>query len=253
MALHLNDQDAIRQYLLRLLSDDGQREVEQRLLTEDDLFEEFEIAEDELVHEYLAGQLTEIERERFERSFLTTPERHANLQFASALKRYAARHTSDQGFTSDPSRWPLWKSRTWVFRAAAAVGVVAVIAGALWFFYGRTKSPQTFATLTLSISNNNRAEGAQADKVELPLGADALKIALKVPDGSGPAIRYRVEIADSNGESKTIPIAAQDSQSVFVTLSEKELRRGSYALKLFATSVDNTERRIAGSYFFDVE
>ncbi|HEV7799236.1 MAG TPA: hypothetical protein VGO73_13840, partial [Pyrinomonadaceae bacterium] len=61
MARNHHDKNAVRQYLLRQLSDGDQRTIEQRLLTEDDLFEELEIAEDELIDEYLAEELSEEE------------------------------------------------------------------------------------------------------------------------------------------------------------------------------------------------
>src|SRR5712691_2895205 len=87
MARNHNDQNAVRQYLLRQLSDDEQRTIEQRLLSEDDLFEELEIAEDELIDEFLARKLSEEEHKTVERIFLASPERKRKLRFAEALRR----------------------------------------------------------------------------------------------------------------------------------------------------------------------
>ena len=49
MALTNHDQAKIRQYLLGHLSDEEQQEIEGRLMTEDDLFEELEISKGELI------------------------------------------------------------------------------------------------------------------------------------------------------------------------------------------------------------
>ena len=87
-------QTAVRRYLLKQLSGEEQSALEERLLTEDepssddDLFTEVEIVEDELINEYLAHELSQDERKRFEEHFLTTPEREAKLRTAQAMKRY---------------------------------------------------------------------------------------------------------------------------------------------------------------------
>lgn len=87
-------QTAVRRYLLKQLSGEEQSALEERLLTEDepssddDLFTEVEIVEDELINEYLAHELSQDERKRFEEHFLTTPEREAKLRSAQAMKRY---------------------------------------------------------------------------------------------------------------------------------------------------------------------
>ena len=131
--------------------------------------------------------------------------------------------------------------------------LVAVIAAALWLLFFRAPSPPTFATLTLTVSNINRAEGAQAGKVKLPPDADGLKISLTLPEQSPPAARYRVELENDNGETKPAEVAGIDAQSVLVVVPAAQLARGQYALKLFAIKPDGAEQRISGSYFFIVE
>src|SRR5215208_6590895 len=83
-----HQQSAVRRYLLKQLSGEEQSALEARLLTEDDLFTEVEIVEDELIDEYLAHELSRNERKRFEDHFLTTPERESKLSSARAMKRY---------------------------------------------------------------------------------------------------------------------------------------------------------------------
>ncbi len=53
MLSNLDDQFIIQEYLLGLLDEDSRRECEQRLLTDDDLFEELLVGEDELIDLYL--------------------------------------------------------------------------------------------------------------------------------------------------------------------------------------------------------
>jgi CHAT domain-containing protein/lipopolysaccharide biosynthesis regulator YciM len=142
MARNHDDQNAVRQYLLRQLSEDEQRIIEQRLLTEDDLFEELEIAEDELIDEYLAGELSVDEHKTFEQNFLVAPERKQKLRFAKALKR----QMSTAMLEEDVSK-PDWLSRIirWLRQSffvspvlvAATILIVAGLGIAVWrgFFY----------------------------------------------------------------------------------------------------------------------
>ena len=69
MARNYNEQTAVRQYLLKQLSQAEQESFELRLLTDEALSEELEIVEDELIDEYLANELSEAERLSFEETF----------------------------------------------------------------------------------------------------------------------------------------------------------------------------------------
>ncbi len=252
-AVSTDDQDAIRQYLLGQLTPDQQREVEGRLLTEDDFFEELEIAEDELIDERLAGKLTETERAGFEQSFLAAPERQENLRFSRILGRHISLPPP-----APPLLLPWWNNQSYLLRAAAAVAAVVIVVGILipatWIYRTRTKPPQTFADLTLLITTTtNRAAGVQATKVRLPLNADALRIALRLPDSSAPVAGYRVELVNDNGEKTPLEMAAQGAQAVSVVIPAAQLERGQYALKLFAISTTGAEQPINGNYFFTVE
>lgn len=88
MAQNYNEQTAVRQYLLKQLSEADQQAFELRLLTDDALSEELEIVEDELIDEYLANELSEAERVSFEETFLAHPERRRKLKGGRALNRY---------------------------------------------------------------------------------------------------------------------------------------------------------------------
>src|SRR5947207_3162054 len=83
--------------------------------------------------------------------------------------------------------------------------------------------------------------------------ADALRIFLTLPEGSAPATRYRAELLNENGETKSFETAGQDSRSVSVVIPSAQLARGQYVLKLFKTEADGAEQRVGGSYLFNVE
>src|SRR5689334_12421581 len=87
------DRNTLRRYLLGELTQEAElAAVEERLLSEDDYFEEFELVKDDVVDQYVNQQLTPEDRRRFERYFLTTAERRGEVRQAQALVRYARKN-----------------------------------------------------------------------------------------------------------------------------------------------------------------
>ena len=243
-------QQKIRQYLLGQVSGSAREEIERGLLADDEVFAELLIIEDELTDEYVNGCLDQDDRANFERYFLATPEREEDLQFAKALNRYVTTRPSGR---TDLAVSPLPRGlSTQARRLAAAVAVVVIMAGALWFLFVRQQTPPAYLNLTLAISPNTREEGVQAPRVG-PIGKQTLRVFLRLPNSSPPEADYRAELIDTNSESKPFKIAGHDAQSVTVEIPAAQLRRGQYALRLFAIKGDGTESRIKGCYYFTVE
>src|SRR5713101_4947943 len=91
---HEVQQQLLRQYLLGApLEEAQQQSIEERLLTDDDFCEEIDIAEDELIEQYLGNELSASERVRFEEDFLNTIERRQKFSVARTVNRYAATKT----------------------------------------------------------------------------------------------------------------------------------------------------------------
>ena len=100
-----HEQNTVRRYLLRQLSAEEQENVEYRLLSDDDFSEELEIVEDELIDEYLAGELSRTERKQFEDAFLASPERRQKLKTAQAVNRYFRRLTPPSTIFQTLRKW----------------------------------------------------------------------------------------------------------------------------------------------------
>jgi hypothetical protein len=95
------------QYLLGDLSDDGLREIEERLMIDDEYFRALHAAEDELIDAYILNGLTPTERARFENHFLCSPERREGVVFAAAFRKYLAAH-SPAGSSPHPTTSGSW-------------------------------------------------------------------------------------------------------------------------------------------------
>jgi hypothetical protein len=242
-------QEKIRRYLLGQLSDEAREGVEREFLADEEFFSELLIIEDEITDEYVNGRLNPEDRAQFENHFLATPERYEDLQFAQALNRYVSTAASRREKTSQAPGLAVLKRRR--RRLAAALAVAVIMIGTLWFFVGRQRSPTSFLSITLNISSSTRGDGVEAPTIE-PLGNRTLRVFLRLPSASAQPSSYGVRLLDTNGETTSLKVAAQDAQSVTVEIPASQLRHGRYALNLVTIKSDGSEERIPGSYYFNV-
>jgi hypothetical protein len=252
-------------YLLEELPEAEMERFEDECFAQEEWPEEIAAVEDDLIEAYLRDQLTPERRRSFEQNYLATGARQERVAAAAALLRCIdERNTDERNVAPEPhvetvapeQNWgerfrAFWGRTSWAARAAAAAMVVFLIAGAWWLFSPRPHG--TFATLTLTLSQSNRAEGAQVEKVELAPNTDALRVALSLPQPTPQAARYRVELENADGQRQPVEISESDAQFVQVVIPAARLTRGQYALKLFAIRGDGSEQRINGSYFFAAE
>lgn len=248
-------------YLLQELPEDESRRFEDECFARDDWPAQISLVEEDLIDGYLRGDLTPEQRLRFEQNYLTTSARMEHARTAAALLRHVDEH-SDNGFTvpAPPTRqtWSerlraFWNGRTWAPQAALVCTVLVVAASVWWVFRPQLRPQLRIATLTLTDSRNNRAEGAQARSVKLPPDVGALRVTLMLPVQPAQGGRYRVELENIDGGTKKLEVVGQDAQSITVEIAAAQLTRGQYALKLFIVKADSTEQPITDSYFFTVE
>ncbi|HKU75230.1 MAG TPA: CHAT domain-containing protein [Pyrinomonadaceae bacterium] len=136
MARKQNDRETVRRYLLDQLSDVEQQDIELRLLSDDSFAQEFEIVEDEIIDEFLAGEVSRDERVKIEQHFLTHPDRQSKLKSAQAFKRYFGKIPPDPVPTRTViGRLSAWLNQNVIARpvpAGIAVLLVAVVGLIIW-------------------------------------------------------------------------------------------------------------------------
>ena len=131
-----NDKLVLRQFLLGEVAGEEERErVEQRLMTDDNYFDEFELVKEEVIDEYAEGQMSSEDRTRFETNFLTTPDRQVSLQLANTLitegpRPFKKKVTPKPGSNKLVS-WLRFLVAT-PLRTAASMAVVVVISLIAW-------------------------------------------------------------------------------------------------------------------------
>jgi len=80
----------LRRYLLGELCAEERARLEERYFKNDDLFEEMEMAEDELIDAYLRGHLSKSESRLFEENYLSSQRRRHKVGLARELLEYSA-------------------------------------------------------------------------------------------------------------------------------------------------------------------
>ena len=89
MLVETHETAKIRKYLLGYIQvEDERRKIEERLMLDDDYFEKVLMQEEELIQDYVDGQLNTDERQRFEKYFFISEEGRQKIKFARALRRY---------------------------------------------------------------------------------------------------------------------------------------------------------------------
>ena len=128
MELNLNLEKTIKRYLLGTLPLMDLQAFEEKLMTEEDIFQQLLLQEDELIEDYLGSELSPEEKERFEKHFLMAPERRQKLAFAQTLSSYIATSTVAAEVVQQES---FLKSIASLFRRQRPGLQVAVALGAL--------------------------------------------------------------------------------------------------------------------------
>jgi CHAT domain-containing protein/Tfp pilus assembly protein PilF len=144
----------LRQFLLGEIADEDQRErIEKRLMTDDDYFEEFELVKEEVIDEYAEGEMSSKDRARFERHFLTTPDRQVSLQLANYLITEPP-HPFKKKVAPKPGANP---RESWLrilvatpLRTAASMAVVVAVALIAWNLVFRQKPSLADGLLALN-------------------------------------------------------------------------------------------------------
>lgn len=124
-----------REYLLGTLSDEESVRLEKEFFSADKAFEEVEIAEDELIDEYLGDDLSRAERDQFQKHLLGKSQITEKIEFAKLL-RQASQAAAPRSIKPEPVSW--WISLVAFFstpqRLGGAFAVLAlVVAGGFLF------------------------------------------------------------------------------------------------------------------------
>ena len=244
------DKEVVRAYLLGTLESALKTELEERILNAPEVYEELLMVEEELIDQYVAGGLSELEREQFETHFLITAERQNNLRFGQLLKRYLNSRSVEDPPGEAPSDVekaapvpksfvtlsPLVTTRPLMTFSIAGV----VLAGLVLLGWLTVRRPLTRSTsrsadqvvvVTLAPGSVTTA-GNTTRQVNIPPKGYNLKLELELKNASFR--NYRFELFRENQSVQTsaaLSIEAKGEQYV-IPLTITEVLPGDYQVKL---------------------
>jgi hypothetical protein len=147
-------QAAIRLYLLGGLDKEGQQQIEERVMTDRGFQEEVCMIEDELLEDYLAGTLTQAERNMFQQHYLAAPRQQQKLLIAQALNKYVGLVPSPPPIKSHVLRTliNLFKSQGRLAQISWVGALTIILLCGSWLLFGvwhiRTEEARLRAELT---------------------------------------------------------------------------------------------------------
>jgi hypothetical protein len=254
--------------LLGNLTTEEQVALEERLLFSEELHLELIIIEQELVDEYVAGDLSPGDRKGFEVHFLEDAFRQEQLRFGKSFNSYLLDSMVEElprtssvvstpllaGIrpTSNVTHFNSFSNRLTLLGAAAAVVLAIVLTGAYFRVVHRPPAQPIEKIVVALHSGGTRSEGA-IQRVPAPPATAEVRLELKVP-----SVKYRTYKAELFKEQQSVDVhegltaEAQGTESVVPVVVEGEiLEPGDYQVKLSGSSEPSQEEAV-GTYAFRV-
>lgn len=254
MNLTIKEREAIKQYLLGSAPEAELSKLEERILSDDNFYEELLVAEDELIDQYLRGALSEPERSGFVSHFLITDERHEKLRFSRTLRKYL--DAKGAVLNESPRLVPARRDsnqRKWfssIFPvpghpalrlSLAAISLIAVL-GVSWIILTNRLSyekasdkPQSIFIATLS-PGLTRDVGATAG-ISIPPDKDTVRLQLQLESSSHGYRSYSAELKTSEASTllsrdKLQPEVKDTYRVVNLDVPSQILKAGDYQVRL---------------------
>lgn len=213
-----------------------------------------ESAEDDLIDEYVRNELPPDRHRRFEENYLITEARKERVLLARSFLCVACSGNPPKPNWRDRFR-RFWKVPGLIPRYASVVAVLVLAVALFVWSWSRLTVPRTFADINLtSMASARRSYDTTTppiQKISLPLGADALRISLTLPEPTPEGATYSVRWENVQGLLKILKIESEDATTIRVMIPAGDLTPGQYTLKVMRKQ-GQTEQRIA-DYFFIAE
>ncbi len=139
MTTDLNSEKLIAQYLLGDLTEEQQVDIEDRAFQDTEYLASITAVENDLIDEYVRGEMPETVRQKFENRFLASGERRKRVEFAKALTHITSEYAfKGKGVVAPVSlSWrdsleAFFRSLNPVAKFAMAAIVLMVLVGGAW-------------------------------------------------------------------------------------------------------------------------
>ena len=142
MTPDIDNEKLFSQYLLGELPEEQQVEIEDRAFSDKDYLASITGVENDLIDEYVRGELSATERQRFETRFLASAERRKRVEFARTLGTVVSESAAPEKKVVQQARGWSWRESVYAFlsglnpaaRLAFVAAAILFVAGAAWLF-----------------------------------------------------------------------------------------------------------------------
>jgi hypothetical protein len=220
-------QEQVVRYLLDEMNDAERRSLDDRLISTPEFSDTIASIEDDLIMQYVRGDLDPRLVSRFYEVYMSSPAKMARVENARALRRAVqevSAETKPQAARSLQVRLSI----------AAAAAIILVAAG-LWQLRHRSPSDQvtqpaktTYASFALEPGITRSGEGAQ---ITLSPGIDEVHFELAVPNGAALQT-YQAVLGTAERPAAWKGVAAPQDGHLVAVVPVKVLRAGDYTLEL---------------------
>lgn len=268
-----NNIEKIKRYLLDDVPQDQKEMIEIDLIENSELEEKFILAEESLIEDFLEGELSEKDRELFNKNFLITEERQKQIQIIAQLKHYAKNaFLSESVASNEENGEPNFLRRiieyftVQPFRLAYGVVILGIVASLTWFTV--LNPSNSLSTVEVEYAKVNQQDFSDSNKYKdfskliLDKGVDRgdgnskvikkekltenvyFNVALRGKQKEGET--FRVEIEKGNKKIFTLKeirvYKNEVGEELRFLIPESELKKGFYQIKI--TSNLNTQNSL---------
>jgi hypothetical protein len=149
----------LRQFLLRQITDEEQQQIEGLFLIDSETRERILSVEQDLIEDYLEGNLTASERERFLLHFAQTPAQQRNLRITKSIKDLAVKEAVAESNAPFPvsiwSRFASFRPKS-VAIPVAIVSLIAIAIVGVWL--NRKIQEREYLAIEQELARLNRRE-----------------------------------------------------------------------------------------------
>ena len=254
------DYETIKGYLLGQTPAEDEPELEARLLTDREFYEEVSIVEDELIDRYLRGELSGSDKEGFESHFVSSAERKRKVRFARALRKYISVAEVSADEETEPVTAYVPAPRTSVVRpfpfgrsamsyAIAASILIIVGLSSFVFLWYLQRQPGAGRVLAVELIPAPATRGgSEVKQITLAPDVGSIRLQLDLPNNDYQS--YEATLRDSSARSvlTTRDLKPQNVNSfsaVTLDVNADSLSPGDYRIQLSGTTPDGRSESVA--------
>jgi hypothetical protein len=228
----------IVQYLLGVLPEAEMEQLEEQSVCDPVFFERVQMAEDDLIRQFLDRELSPADENLFRRKYLTIPSLLSKVEFAQELRRVAREESRRRRLRI---RWPAWPR---LIIPVLATATAIVLVGVYWGRQGpstansaRTQSeahvsPGGFVSMLL-LPGMEKGVAGRDRRIMIAPDTREIRLDLQVPGSDAPNRAEidvtRVSTPDEQRAVQTIDSVPVSGGRLFhMTLKPADLPDGSY-------------------------